>query len=240
MQSDKIIGVIGAMQIEVEALCAEMENKSEETVSGITYVSGQLYGRRLVVAKCGIGKVFAALCAQTMIIKYAPSVIINSGVGGTLTSKLSIGDIALSEYAVQHDMDTTPLGDPAGLISGINKVYFEGDKNVLSDIEKIIESTGVRAERGIIATGDVFLDDSERKEKIHKLFDTPECECIACEMEGGAIAQTCFVNNVPFCILRAISDGGDENSAMDYPKFLRMAAENVTEVLKSYVKSTKI
>lgn len=240
MQNKGIIGVIGAMQIEVEALCAEMENKTEEVISGITYVSGKLYGRRLVVAKCGIGKVFAAICAQTMIVKYAPSVIINSGVGGTLTKSLSIGDIALSEYAVQHDMDTTPLGDPAGLISGINKVYFEGDKKVLSDIERIIDDVGVRACRGIIATGDVFLDDSRRKEEIHKLFDTDECECIACEMEGAAIAQTCFVNGTPFCILRAISDGGDENSSMDYPQFLEMAAQNVTKVLKSYVKNAKI
>lgn len=242
MQSDseKVIGVIGAMQIEVEALCAVMENKTEECISGITFVSGELYGRRLVVAKCGIGKVFAALCTQTMIIKYSPTVIINSGVGGTLTDELAIGDIALSEYAVQHDMDTTPLGDPAGLISGINKVYFEGDRGVLADMEKIIESVGVRSKRGIIATGDVFLDDSQRKQRIHQLFDTSECECIACEMEGGAVAQACFVNGVPFCILRAISDGGDENSAMDYPKFLEMAAKNVTEVLKSYVKSTKI
>lgn len=224
------------MQIEVEALCTEMENKSEESISGITFVRGQLYGRELVVAKCGIGKVFAAICAQTMIMKYAPAVIINSGVGGTLTDRLSIGDVALSKYAVQHDMDTTPLGDPAGLVSGINKIYFEADEKTLSDIEKCIATTGVRSVRGIIATGDVFLDDSERKQKIHRLFDLPDCECIACEMEGGAIAQTCFVNGTPFCILRAISDGGDENSAVDYPQFLKMAAENVTAALKCYVK----
>ena len=237
MQNKGLIGIIGAMQIEVEALCAEMENKSEENISGITFVRGQLYGRELVVAKCGIGKVFAAICAQTMIMKYAPDLIINSGVGGTLTDSLCIGDVALSRYAVQHDMDTTPLGDPAGLVSGINKVYFEADEKVLSDMEKCIAETGVRSARGIIATGDVFLDDSERKEKIHRLFDLPDCECIACEMEGGAIAQTCYVNDTPFCILRAISDGGDENSALDYPQFLKMAAENVTVALKLYVKS---
>ncbi|MBQ9162768.1 MAG: 5'-methylthioadenosine/adenosylhomocysteine nucleosidase [Clostridia bacterium] len=238
MQNKGVIGIIGAMQIEVEALWAEMENKSTEIHSGITFVSGQLYGRRLVVAKCGIGKVFAAICAQTMIMKYAPDVIINSGVGGTMTDKLTIGDIALSEYAVQHDMDTTPLGDPAGLVSGINKVYFEADKKVLSDIERCIDETGTQSVRGIIATGDVFLDDSDRKAEIHRLFDLPDSKCIACEMEGGAIAQTCYVNGTPFCILRAISDGGDENSAMDYPQFLEMAAGKVTKILKRYIKGT--
>lgn len=236
MQNERLIGIIGAMQIEVEALCAEMQNKAEECFSGITFVRGQLYGRELVVAKCGIGKVFAAICAQTMIMKYAPDVIINSGVGGTLTGRLSIGDVALSTCAVQHDMDTTPLGDPAGLVSGINKVYFEADEKVLSDMEKCISSVGVRCVRGIIATGDVFLDDSERKQKIHRLFDLPECECIACEMEGGAIAQACYINNTPFCIIRAISDGGDENSSLDYPQFLKMAAERVTAALKCYIK----
>ena len=110
------IGIIGAMQIEVEALCAAMENTETETIGSIEFVYGTLRGKKVVCAKCGIGKVFAAMCAQTMILKYAPGVIVNSGVAGTLSQQLSIGQIALAEQVVQHDMDTSPIGDPVGLI----------------------------------------------------------------------------------------------------------------------------
>ena len=114
------IGIIGAMQIEVEALCAAMTDTETLTVGNMTFVCGRLRGKRVVCAKCGIGKVFAAMCAQTMILKYAPDCIINSGVAGTLSESLSIGQIALAEQVVQHDMDTSPIGDPVGLISGIS------------------------------------------------------------------------------------------------------------------------
>ena len=122
-----MVGIIGAMHIEVETIKALMENKTVETISGVDYVRGVLHGSEIVIAACGIGKVAAAMCAQTMILKYAPDCIINTGVGGSLCTKLAIGDIAVAEKLVQHDMDTSPLGDPKGLISGINKIFFETD-----------------------------------------------------------------------------------------------------------------
>ena len=120
-------GIIGAMRIEVETIKSLMENKSVETVGGVEYVKGTLHGKDVVIAVCGIGKVAAAMCAQTMILRYAPDRIINTGVGGSLSTKLAIGDIAVAESLVQHDMDTSPLGDPKGLISGINMVYFDAN-----------------------------------------------------------------------------------------------------------------
>ena len=123
------IGIIGAMQIEVEALCAAMENTETETVGNMTFVRGDLRGKRVVCAKCGIGKVFAAMCAQTMILRYTPACIINSGVAGTLSDTLTIGQIALAEQVVQHDMDTSPIGDPVGLISGINVIYHRSRRD---------------------------------------------------------------------------------------------------------------
>lgn len=107
-----MIGIIGAMHIEVETVKSLMENKVSETVSGMEFVSGTLFGRKIVVAVCGIGKVAAAMCAQTMILKYSPECIINTGVGGSLDPELHICDVVIAESLVQHDMDTSPLGDP--------------------------------------------------------------------------------------------------------------------------------
>ena len=132
-----MVGIIGAMHIEVETIKSLMENKTAETISGVEYVRGTLHGREIVTAVCGIGKVAAAMCAQTMILKYAPDCIINTGVGGSLSTKLAIGDIAVAESLVQHDMDTSALGDPVGLVSGINKVYFDADEKAVSTFEKV-------------------------------------------------------------------------------------------------------
>lgn len=112
-------GIIGAKEIEIEALNAQMENRQTRTVSGIEFTSGTLYGREVVTAVCGIGKVFAAMCAQTMILLYSPDRIVNTGVAGSLSTSLNIGDIVVSDYVVEHDMDTSPLGDPVGMISVI-------------------------------------------------------------------------------------------------------------------------
>ena len=123
-----MIGIIAAMNVEMEGLRAHMENPVSETVSGVTFVRGTIAGREVVTAVCGIGKVFAALCAQTMILRYAPEAVINTGVAGTLTDELTIGNLAVSSCVVQHDMDTSAIGDPVGLISGINKVEIPADK----------------------------------------------------------------------------------------------------------------
>ena len=123
-----MIGIIAAMNVEMESLRSHIENPVTETVGGVTYVSGRLEGQEVVTAVCGVGKVFAALCAQAMILRYRPECIINTGVAGTLTDRLSVGDIAVSTGVVQHDMDTSPIGDPLGLISGINKVVLPADE----------------------------------------------------------------------------------------------------------------
>ena len=231
------IGIIGAMQIEVEALCAAMTHTETETVGNMTFVYGDLRGKKVVCAKCGIGKVFAAMCAQTMILKYAPDCIINSGVAGTLSASLSIGQIALAEQVVQHDMDTSPIGDPVGLISGINIIYIPTDPAVTAALAAAVGSEGVPYMRGTIASGDQFICRTTDKERIKTTFDTPDKPVIACEMEGAAIGQVCYVNGTPYGILRAISDGGDENAFADYPTFLAAAAGTATEVMLKFVEN---
>ena len=231
------IGIIGAMQIEVEAICAAMENTVTETVGNMTFVCGDLRGKKVVCAKCGIGKVFAAMCAQTMILKYAPDCIINSGVAGTLSESLSIGQIALAEQVVQHDMDTSPIGDPVGLISGINIIYIPADPAVTTALAAAVAAEDVPYMRGTVASGDQFICHTHDKERIRATFETEDQPVIACEMEGAAIGQVCYVNGVPYGILRAISDGGDEQAFEDYPTFLAAAAETATKVMLRFVEN---
>ena len=231
------IGIIGAMQIEVEALSNAMENTQTETVGNMTFVLGDLRGKRVVCAKCGIGKVFAAMCAQTMILKYAPDCIVNSGVAGTLSDSLSIGQIALAEQVVQHDMDTSPIGDPVGLISGINLIYIPADPAVTNALAAAVAREGVPYMRGTVASGDQFICRGEVKARIKSDFETADKPVIACEMEGAAIGQVCYVNRVPYGILRAISDGGDEQAFADYPTFLAAAAKTATQVMLRFVEN---
>lgn len=227
-----MIGIIAAMNVEMESLRSFMTDTTTETISGITFVSGTLEGKQVVTAVCGIGKVFAAMCAQTMILRYQPECIVNTGVAGTLSDKLTIGSIAVSSAVVQHDMDTSAIGDPVGLISGINKVQLPADPDLCGQLSACATVLGIRTETGVIASGDQFISSSERKDAIVKTFGA-----IACEMEGAAIGQVCYVNRVPFCVLRAISDSADGSSHMDYPTFVGMAAEQSVTLLRTFLKN---
>ena len=226
-----IIGIIAAMDSEIAAIKDKMTEKTTENISGIDFVKGNLCGKDVVVAKCGIGKVFAAICAQTMILKYSPALVINTGVGGTLTNKLGIGDIAVASDVVQHDMDTSPLGDPVGLVSGINMVYFDTDERASEIILSAAQKLGIRAFSGTIATGDRFIASARDKEYLKDTFGAS-----ACEMEGCAIAQAAYVNSTPFAVIRAISDSADGGSPMDYATFLPIAVKNSSSLTEALVR----
>ncbi len=229
-----MIGIICAMKIEADAIRASLKNTSVETVSGVEFTRGTLHDKEVVIAVCGIGKVFAAICTEAMIIKYAPTLIINSGVAGTLTDALSIGDIAIAKTLVQHDMDTSPLGDPVGLISGINKIHFEADEMAIKTFENAVKEVGANGVVGTIASGDQFMSDTAKKCTIRDRFNA-----IACEMEGAAIAHVAFVNNVPFAVLRAISDSASGDAQMEYPKFVAMASERSHKIIDTFIKLWK-
>ncbi len=226
------IGIIGAMEPEVEALIAALEDKSSDTVSGICFYSGRISGKSVVVARCGIGKVFAAICAQTMILRYSPDLIINTGVGGALASGITTGDIVVATDLCQHDMDTSAIGDPKGLVSGINMIYFEADKRAVQLLLDSAAALGLNARQGRIASGDKFIASKGEKERIVSDFSAD-----ACEMEGCAIAQTAFVNSTPFAVVRAISDSADGEATMDYPTFLPIAAKNSTNLTLALIKA---
>lgn len=226
-----MIGIICAMKIEADAIRASLSNTKTESVSGVEFTVGTLHGKDVVIAVCGIGKVFAAICTEAMILKYSPKLIINSGVAGTLTDRLSIGDVAIAKTLVQHDMDTSPLGDPVGLISGINKIHFEADEKAIASFEAAVKEIGANGVVGTIASGDQFMSDTEKKCVIRDRFDA-----IACEMEGAAVAHVAYVNNVPFAVLRAISDSASGDAQMEYPKFVAMASERSHKIIDMFIK----
>lgn len=225
-------GLIGAMSVEVEALMAQMENRQEEKIGMDVFVSGRLFGKDAVLAVCGPGKVNAALCTQSMIMRYHPEWVLNLGVAGAGSQEVSIGDMVVATAAVQHDMDTSPIGDPVGLVSKINLVEIPCDAALRARlVQAASQAEGVKVHEGIVATGDQFINSGDVRSRIHALFHAK-----AVEMEGGAVAHACYVHGVPCGVLRSISDQADGHSDMDYPTFTRLAASHSQQVVEKLLR----
>ncbi len=226
------LGIIGAMQIEIENLRPAIKNQSTKVISGVEFTIGEIDGVEVVAAVSGIGKVFAAVCTEIMILHFGVDHVINIGVAGSLVKDLKVLNVAVAESAVQHDMNTTALGDPAGLISGINIVNFEADKELSKAVVEVLQERGIEYETGVIASGDLFVDTDRQRNTIHMKFDA-----IAADMEGGSIAHVCYINNVPFTLIRSISDA--DGSAMDYNTFAGKAAEQSIAIVLDVIKKIK-
>lgn len=196
-----MLGIIGAMDKEVDALQAQMEDAREESIGFARYTCGTLWGVRVCLARCGVGKVHAALCAQGMILRFGADKVLNIGVAGALRDSLRIGDIVIADSAVQHDIDTTPVGDPPGMISGPDIVQLPCDQGMIETIKKAADDADLRWETGAVATGDQFIVGTEKKDGLASAF-----HAAVCDMEGGAIAQCCYEMGVPFAAVRAVSD----------------------------------
>lgn len=224
-----MIGIIGAMEVEVNRFKELMIRKSSETVCGIEFVCGTLWGLPAVVAVSGVGKVNAAICTQTMILRYSPKFIVNSGVAGGLESSLNICDIVVANAVVQHDMDTSPLGDPIGFITGLDLVDIPCDTELSEKLRTAAEENGIHTLVGKIASGDQFINSAEKKRYLVNTFDA-----FACEMEAAAIGHVCCKSAIPFGILRSISDNADGSSHLSYTEFVQAAANNLVSVMKSF------
>ena len=225
------IGIIGAMESEVQGLISALEDHVEESFGSVTFHIGKMYGKRVVISKCGIGKVFAAIAAEAMIVRYSPRLLVNTGVGGAIDLSLRPLDVVFADRLVQHDMDTSPLGDPKGLVSGINMIYFESDRRAVELLAKTAAENGFSYKIGTIATGDRFVSDLADKQRISSDFGA-----IACEMEGCAVAQTAYVNGTPFIVVRAISDSADGSANMEYSKFLPEASRISTTLTAALIR----
>lgn len=222
------IAIIGAMDIEIDGILHLVQNPKKYTFCQTFFCEGRHENTGLVVAKCCPGKVNAAICAQTIILKYAPNQIINVGIAGG-AKEINVGDVAIATDFVQHDVDTSLLGDPVGLISGINLLKIKASKTIFENLWAAAASTTKFApKRSVFATGDKFLS-REEIAKTQKQFGAN-----VVEMEAGAIAQACFKANVDFGAVRIVSDHG--NAQSEYEKFKFKASSKLSKIIKQYLK----
>ncbi len=222
-----MIGLIGAMPMEVDGLKACMQHAQEEIVAGIPFYRGEIAGVACVVACSGVGKVNAAMCAQIMALRDRPWVIVNTGVAGGISRGIAVGDVVLATGLVQHDVDTTAVGDAKGYLSGVGQVELPVAPALLGVLRAQAERTYDGAvHTGIVATGDQFVCGKLELQRIATEFGA-----IACEMEGGSIAQVCFLNQIDCAVVRAISDNADEEAHAAYGEFAPFAARKSVELL---------
>ena len=221
------LGIIGAMQVEVEILLAHMENKTTKTVAGCAFYEGTLQGLPCVVVQCGVGKVNAAMCAQILCSGFAVTHLVNTGIAGSLCADLDIGDLLISTDAMYHDFDCVNFGYPFGQVPGLDTFSFPADEAMRALAFAAAEAVNPgHTRQGRVASGDQFVADKALKEQI-----ISRTQGLCTEMEGAAIAQTAYRNQIPFVILRAISDKADDSAEMDYPTFERIAAHRCAEVV---------
>ncbi|MCI8518027.1 MAG: 5'-methylthioadenosine/adenosylhomocysteine nucleosidase [Hungatella sp.] len=223
-----MIGIIGAMSQEVAKLKAVMSGVEVENRAGMEFFKGTINGKEIVVVRSGIGKVNAAVCSQILADCYHVTAIINTGIAGSLRNEINIGDIVLSEDTLQHDMDATGFGYPLGHIPQMDQSVFEGDKRMIEAAKaccaRVVPEIGVHV--GRVLSGDQFVSDIVKKAWLTETFDG-----YCTEMEGAAIAQTAFLNKIPFLIIRAISDKADDSAEMDYEVFEEKAIKHSVKLV---------
>ena len=223
-----MIGIICAMEFEGQKIKSSMQEIKIQKISSINFYSGELHGMSCVVAAGGVGKVNAAVCAQTMILKYRPGFILNIGVAGGLLEDMQVCDVVISRAAVQCDVDTTALGDPKGFISTIEVTYLPCSRRLADLILKDAALKDASMHYGTLASSDQFIADKNKLKQVKADFGA-----IACDMETASIAHVCYMNNVEFLSIRAISDNiNRENSHLDYEKFKAKSAEKVYMIIK--------
>lgn len=218
-----MIGIIIAMPQELKPYSSHI--KRVDTFFGKEFHFGKIGEQKIVICLSGIGKVNAAFATTLIIEKFKPKLIINTGVSGGL-GRLKPLDLVIADKVVQHDVDTTPLGDPKGMVSTINKIYFQTSENFNNEMLKYLNNAHV----GTLACGDQFIADKELSQKIVDNFDA-----IACDMESGAVAQVAYLAGTNYVIIRGISDGADEGAAMDFLQMVNEMSKNIYNAVKTFI-----
>lgn len=228
----KRIGIIGAMDLEVEHLKGEMQISRIVDKAGMEFYTGTLKGVDVVIVRSGIGKVNAGLCAQILADVFQVTHIINTGVAGSLNTKLDIGDILISKDALYHDMDVRIFGYQLGEVPQMGCREFKADKAMIEAAVSSCKEVNpdIHVEVGRILSGDQFISDKAKKETLIADF---QGDCT--EMEGAAIAHSAYLNKIPFVIIRAISDKADDSAEMDYPTFEREAAKHSAKLVEHMI-----
>lgn len=228
----KYIGIIAAMEEEIATIKKMMKDIKINNIYELNFIEGTIHNKNIVLVQCGVGKVNAARTTQILIDNYKLNYIINVGTAGGLKENIEIGDVVIADKLIQHDFDITAGGHEKGYISHLGK-YFYSNKELINKTEKVMEGLNEDFNTfiGTIATGDIFVQDVEVKKKIKEEFD-PDCT----EMEGAAIAQVCTLNNMPFVVIRAISDKPNGNNGIDFETYLEMACERYAKFIDIFLK----
>ena len=228
------IGIIGAMDMEVDSLKADAAVSRVEKKANMEFYEGTLGGQDVVIVRCGIGKVNAALCAQILMDDFHVTHVINTGAAGSLDVRLDIGDVVISTEAVEHDFDVSPIGFQKGEHPYINVRDFPASEELRERAAQAVKAAApnVRVMEGRICSGDQFISSREKKEELIREFGG----CCA-EMEGAAIAHACHLNQVPFVIIRAISDKADDSSHMSFDEFAKKAAAQGAAIVKAMMEN---
>ncbi|MFD1018845.1 5'-methylthioadenosine/S-adenosylhomocysteine nucleosidase [Thalassobacillus hwangdonensis] len=226
------IGIIGAMDEEIELLKQNIEVEKEEEVAGTPFIKGRLHGKDVVLLKSGIGKVNAAVAATVLHERYQPEQIINTGSAGGFAKELEVGDVVISSLVTHHDVDVTAFKYEYGQVPGMPAMYA-ADETLMEKAMEAVKNTDAKAAKGIIATGDSFMQEEARVGMVRKRFP----EMIAAEMEAAAIAQVCFKYGTPFVVIRALSDIAGKESSLSFDQFLVKAAENAATIIMTMIRN---
>ncbi len=230
-----MIAIIAAMEVEMELLKENMTIEKAETISSSIFYKGNLFGKDIVLVKSGVGKVNAALCTQALIMKFAPKLIINLGVAGGIGKDIKIGDYVLATSCIQHDADVTALEkSPIGtLFTNKGNIVYIACSEKYNDI--ILKASSNKIHTGVVATGDQFIADREKTEFFRKEFSA-----VACEMELGAIAQVCYLNDTELVALKCISDNADDDGKIDFLTCAKKTAHQNADLLKDIFENANI
>ena len=226
------LGIIGAMAVEIAALKENMQNVHTEVRANMEFYEGTLEKLPVVLVQCGVGKINAAMCTQILIDCFNITHVVNTGIAGSLSEELDIGDLVISEDAIHHDFDLRFWGRPIGQVPGLDVTAFPADEKMAACAFAAAEQVNPgHTKLGRIASGDQFICSKEQKNRI--LADT---QALCGEMEGASIAHTAYRNGIPFVIVRAISDKADDSAEMDYPTFEAIAADRCARVTMALAK----
>lgn len=229
-----MLGIIGAMDEEVSKLKEAMQDVTVWSKACMDFYGGTMDGREVVVVRSGIGKVNAGICTQILVDEYGVDAVINTGIAGSLNAAIDIGDIVLSTDALQHDMDATGFGYEPGIIPRMDTSVFMADETLRTLAKTCCERVNpdIRVFEGRVVSGDQFISDKAKKQAILEQF-----QGYCTEMEGAAIAQSAYLNHIPFLIIRAISDKADDSATEDYPAFEAKAILHSVRLVREIVKN---
>ncbi|MDD5888835.1 MAG: 5'-methylthioadenosine/adenosylhomocysteine nucleosidase [bacterium] len=222
----KKVGIIFAMEEELKELIKYLNIENEYTIFDLIFYEGKIHNIDCVLVKCGVGKVNAARTTQILIDNIKVDYIFNIGVAGGVSNILKIGDIVIGENLVQHDFDITAFNHEKGYIPEIG-VYIKSDEYLYTIANNVLrEKNELNVVSGVIASGDIFCTEEKMGEKINKKFNA-----LCVEMEGASIAQICYLNHIPFLVLRSISDTPNNNNTITYEKFLETSSKNIAKAM---------